>query len=375
MTCIRTTPPPGAAVRALQDALEPLATMPPALVRFHQQFFRQERHCRTETKNGTAHWRFGTSQHCGSEWVELECREQRLLVRVEHSETPIVGVRPFWDYQGDSRLLSWMLEHDTLLCHLNELFNADWQPSAIYQWQRTQSNPVLLDWRLEHAHHVQSGSLALPIASAERWMHSTQWQSVQRPPNEIAIPARLVMSLANMPSADLAAFEAGDVLVAGNLTSCWQSLQITFPGKALDAMVLPCALSSTGDINHRPWEVHQPSLTILSTSRETPMSTELDTADPPNGTDSSSVHSAPNTTPLTRLPMTVQLELAELQLPAHTLMHMQPGYLIELEQPLAHQCVTVKVQQRPWARGELVVIGDRLGIRLLDIADHGSEQS
>lgn len=374
MNTVDTIQSPDPCVCPLHDDRQALINIAPEQAAFFQQFFQQRRHCETQTKQGMAHWQFSPARHTGSDWVELECGERRILITVTSRQNPSGGLRPFWDYQGESRLIAWILEHDALLDQLNDLFQANWQPCAMYQWHSTQPSLVLLAWQMRHADHTWTGSLVQSLSHARQWMHAAHWQTPSIPPNAIAIAVPLRMPLATMSSVELGEFEIGDVLVAGKLSSCWQALQLSQLDGAPHSSGWHCHLTSSAESDNWPLSCPQQTLSILSALRETPMTTDTHVATEPLESEALPAQHALCTAQLSQLPLTVYLELAELRLPAQALLHLQPGYLIELDQPIAEQRVAVKVQNQHWASGELVRVGDRLGIRILDIASHGSEQ-
>jgi len=68
------------------------------------------------------------------------------------------------------------------------------------------------------------------------------------------------------------------------------------------------------------------------------------------------------------LPMTVSCELGRAELTIRELLRVDKGTTIDLEK-LAGEPLEVKVNDRIAARGEVVVINDKYGIRLTDIID------
>ena len=71
---------------------------------------------------------------------------------------------------------------------------------------------------------------------------------------------------------------------------------------------------------------------------------------------------------LAGLELTLTVEVGQLRIPLRQLMAVEPGQLLALDR-LACEPVSVLVNGRPFARGEIVAIGDRFGVRLTDIVD------
>jgi flagellar motor switch protein FliN/FliY len=72
--------------------------------------------------------------------------------------------------------------------------------------------------------------------------------------------------------------------------------------------------------------------------------------------------------PLQEVPLTLTVEIGRLSLSLEKLMQMKPGNLLELGTPV-DQDVHLTLQGKRVARGELVKIGDLLGVRVLELPD------
>jgi len=73
----------------------------------------------------------------------------------------------------------------------------------------------------------------------------------------------------------------------------------------------------------------------------------------------------PATTPVDTLPVQVQFELGRLEVALGDLAQLQPGYVFALPAHLQGANVAVRANGREVGRGELVAVGDTLGVRLL----------
>ncbi|SCA63247.1 Uncharacterized protein SCG7086_AN_00020 [Chlamydiales bacterium SCGC AG-110-P3] len=79
---------------------------------------------------------------------------------------------------------------------------------------------------------------------------------------------------------------------------------------------------------------------------------------------------APRATSVTanEIPLTIKLEVARLQMNAKTLMELQPGNLLELD-ARPESGIDLVVNGKKVAQGELIQIGDVLGVRILEIGN------
>ena len=71
---------------------------------------------------------------------------------------------------------------------------------------------------------------------------------------------------------------------------------------------------------------------------------------------------------LEALDMPLRFEVGELQLTLRELRSLQPGHVFELEQPLNRSTVRIYAHANLIGHGVLVAVGDRLGVRVADIA-------
>ena len=67
------------------------------------------------------------------------------------------------------------------------------------------------------------------------------------------------------------------------------------------------------------------------------------------------------------LEIPVTFDLGELNVAVDALEHIQPGRLFELPQEVADAIVNLRVSGQLVARGKLVVIGRRIGVRVSDV--------
>ena len=72
--------------------------------------------------------------------------------------------------------------------------------------------------------------------------------------------------------------------------------------------------------------------------------------------------------PVDDIPVRLVFEIGHTQMPIGTLKHLQPGYTVALEESIdQHKPVTIKANGATIGCGEIVMIDDHLGIRILEI--------
>jgi flagellar motor switch protein FliN len=71
---------------------------------------------------------------------------------------------------------------------------------------------------------------------------------------------------------------------------------------------------------------------------------------------------------LAGIEVVLSVEVGQRRLPLGDLLEVQPGQLFELDRLVAEP-VSILVNGRPFATGEILAVGDRFGVRLLDLVD------
>ncbi len=74
--------------------------------------------------------------------------------------------------------------------------------------------------------------------------------------------------------------------------------------------------------------------------------------------------------PLAKIEVTVSVEVGRTRLSLADLVSVEPGELVALDR-MTNAPVDVLVNGKPFARGEIVAIGDRFGVRLTELLDTG----
>ncbi len=189
---------------------------------------------------------------------------------------------------------------------------------------------------------------------------------------DLAVPGCLILGLKRLPVDTLNALEPGDVL-----------LRATFP--SLDATLLD-ASNDLSASHARPravaaWgtpgltrlcaavEIDGPSLVIV---KEPNMSEELDPASADAGL---AIDDPADPIRIGELELPVQFEIDTVALPLAQLSTLGPGYVLELPVPVADAQLRLVAHGQTIGYGELVTVGEHLGIRIIRMAHrHGPIQ-
>jgi len=344
---------------------EQLPRFDPAAARLRRQLF--ARSCRLASADGSLSLQLGQpggAAETASEWMRLRGDELRVWLRVQPG--PYVkglGDGAWHDYHGESRTLAWSLAHESVLTAFHHVFGVALEaedavvPEQSPDEWRTLDRP--LDWRLDHRGASIHGRIALSpaalarIAAIERWQPAASRASTHC----AALPAsaRLSLRAPAISAAALREFETGDVLVLDTYSRCRHNLALEAAGRhwavRLDERSRPMLLSSS---IHPPIEPSQ--------SRET--HTMSDAPPQPAG---DAAEAAPATSPLDAAMLELTFDIGTLPSSVGELAALQAGYVFELPQTLEQTRTTIRANGRAVGHGELVAVGDSLGVLILDL--------
>jgi type III secretion protein Q len=288
--------------------------------------------------------------------------EELLLSIVEDGLSERLGAREWWDYEGESRLLAWVLAHGFLVECLGRLLREPLLPSA---WSAEMPTPPESSDMATLAFSATTadgrtcvGSLGLSPAMVSRLTTSAGWRPTSRtyaPWLQLPIGFRIELRGVQFPLAEVTAARTGDVLILGRRTRCWCSLRITAIGAG-----------RTGTFAGS-WNASCESDQLRLGSAVPLTSTEVTMFEPtPEGADATAPLSA-----MADIPVKLDFEVGTLSLPLGELPKLAPGYVLQLPTRLEEARVVIRANGVRIGHGELVAVGDVLGVQLLAIETNG----
>jgi type III secretion protein Q len=269
-----------------------------------------------------------------------------------------LGDREWTDYTSDSRLFAWVLAHSALLEGLGRILREPLMPSSLNEAVLAPADArasVALDFSATAADgRVTRGCISLPPIMIGRLAIHSGWQRAA-PPGDAwqHIPGTLRLELRQIPfyRSVLAASEIGDVLVLGSRSSLWRELYVALVG-------------GRGDVRLRDWSASYDGArltlipAVLTSAKELIMPEPQPAASVPSG-------AADN------IPVSVDFDLGSMSLPLGELAALKPGYVFELPGNLEKLRVVIRANGTRIGYGELVAVGDVLGVQLLAIETDG----
>ncbi len=176
------------------------------------------------------------------------------------------------------------------------------------------------------------------------------------------VPGRIVLGARRLSIETLRALAPGDVL----LRSLASTLSPLVTGAAEHAAASAVAAWGTPGLArlHAPVTIDKHTLLIVKEPTMTDKSYPADSGD--------SLASNPQESPIDigELDLPVQFEVDTVALPLSQLYALRPGYVLELSTPVAEAQLKLVTHGQTIGYGELVTVGEHLGIRILKMA-HG----
>lgn len=233
---------------------------------------------------------------------------------------------------------------------------------------------VDVSFTLDGRQHSACVLLPAPVLGALEAWHATRGTHA-RAGNSFAdtlVPGRLILGSRRLPVETLRALASGDVL----LRSLAANLRALMPDGIAAAAPMTNAQGSRVATAIAAWgtpglvRVHVPvnlDGLKLSITKEPTMADELDPVRPD---DLLAPDQEDNPIDIGELDLPVQFEVDTVALPLSQLYALRPGYVLELPTPVSEARLKLVTHGQTIGYGELVTVGDHLGIRILRMA-HG----
>ena len=296
---------------------------------------------------------------------ELDGDGTPLALRLDHNQASATASPQWSDYSGRSRLLAWSLTHEQTLVQLSEALGAPLLPVAELTGQvppTASDDAVWLSFSIEDMYepesgataHYQSGELLVPVAWLTRLLGRAEPLDPDNPQPPLALwrdlpaPVSVTCPGPRLTAADWDGLRPGDVIVLGSRTQP--------PPLYADANGRRWPLAS----NHDGCRVTGPMQTFPTLLERFAMTEHDDAAADGAAAPQDAIDAATRS-----LPVLVEFELGRLELTVGELAGLQPGYVFPLPAFVEGANVTIRANGRASGRGELVAVGDTLGVRLV----------
>jgi type III secretion protein Q len=288
-----------------------------------------------------------------SPWVVLGAGDARLATALGDDRGADESDLHWSDYEGDSRLVAWSLAHERALAWLGEVLGSRLLPIEIVDAEPADDG-VTIGVALGDDNGVAcAGALHLSAAALDRLLADERGidsigDAASRSAANVAAPLAVTLAGPELTVDELRALKSGDVIVAGSRRSALENLHV--------------------DDGARGWRARwdQEALHVIETGAATRRPLRRGSM---NESNVEGAEAAP--AGVGSIPVRIEFAIGELTLPFGELERIEPGYVFELGRAIDGTSVDVRANGQRIGRGQIVAIGDTLGVRITDCGADG----
>jgi type III secretion protein Q len=337
-----------------QGIRERLPACPPEHARVLRQLFAVPRGPIVAGENGMT-LRLTPAPHARpGELIECTADDETFLIGLSRDDIVESGDDLAWsDYVGEARLLAWTLAHERLLSAFAAVFGRAVIPAKIGKSIQIFDGALWLGFEASLAGASSAGGVALPPILAANLVdtYAAAAPAASRAPRVdwTELPCSLIVA-ATAPMLDattVASLRPGDVVVLGTRDHVMNSLQLRSAGE-------PRWIAAWNDDHLHILARHDGR-----DSRSEPMNEHESSEPHVEPAESVSEH-----TP--HIPVRLDFEIGEVTTNLRELDRIEPGYIFELPSRLEGSNVAIRANGRHVGNGELVAVGETLGVRLTE---------
>lgn len=308
------------------------------------------------------------------EWIRLAADDARMLIGLDGDAVglDLNNWQPFdWRaYMGDTRLLGWTAHHEPIIELLRAVFTRDWMPDDFGDDDavRRKSN-VRAGFSIHRMDglRVASGIASFDASFLPKLIASrgTIVQRVDSSAHRASAQMHVVIDEFDMLTAELNELEPGCVIRLDNSTLGSATPRITLRAGNTRLLADVCG-EQAAFVGHAAagFDFHEkPRGNPMS---DAPRPTQELTAGATNA-----VVAGDQGVDIGAIPVRVNFSAGRVMLAFETLRKIAPGYVFELNKRLDDSTIAIHANDAPIAYGELVVIGDLVGVRVTRMLSAG----
>ena len=299
-----------------------------------------------------------------AELVRLTAPQGDVWVAVERDHGFAADLALDWrSLEHDARLLAWSLSYEPVVQHLRALLGIAIEPVAIVPAYEVALGPPHCSLSF-----VVTEADSQPLLSGTVSFHPellgpdisvagmASKQSARISP--VPVPFRVVVTTIDVPDVELRALAPDDIIALGTPDKIRAGARMSFESKNHEMRIAVrlgavAARVEAIEVGQRP---QTPSYQGSNQRLSMPSPEEPSVSAQVDG-----------------LPVTLSFEAGEISLTVAELKALAPGAMLSFGRKLADSPITVRANGRVLGIGELVLIDDFLGVRLIELRDHGSQ--
>jgi type III secretion system YscQ/HrcQ family protein len=326
-----------------------------------QQLFASPRIVRVSAGDGSDSFRIvGVADWGDGEFVELRGHQQPMQISVTgHHGQDRLGDRVWSDFHGESRLLAWSLGYERLIENLQLIFEQPLLPERIGNLRATAKNcsdALGVGFTMSGDADVVSiaGVMRVPMSWAKRLLVSSSKVPAGSPRERFGdLPIGMSAQIPGprLPVQRLRTVRPGDTIVLGSSAAAFSRIELRRGG----VTGFRAAYRSAGlQITSRAYSDYQtvPEENDVNISK-------IDSTESTMSDESVSV------------PIALDFEIGKLTMTLDEASELQPGYIFAMPEPAAGTNVRIRANGTVIGHGELLVVGETLGVCVTRWSDNG----
>ena len=284
-----------------------------------------------------------------SPWAIVGAGDARFALALTDDRDDAAGDLHWSDFDGESRLVAWSLAHERALAWLGELLGSRLLPLALVDGEPSQDVAVGLSIG-DDAGAVCGGAMRVPAEWLDRLLADERGQDVASPApsraaSDVPAPVAVLLDGPALRIDELKALVAGDVIIAGSRRDAIERVRLEDGAHAWRAR----------------WDGHALHVIDAGEARNRPQWRESMNAVNEEGAPARGVAD---------IPVRIEFAIGEVTLPFGELERIEAGYVFELGRAIDGASVDIRANGQRIGRGQIVAIGDALGVRITDrVAD------
>ncbi len=293
------------------------------------------------------------------EWVTLTADDARIQIALDGEATGLnTEPRDWHQYSGDVRLLAWTAYHEPILELLRAVFRREWIPECLGDCDPSdQAGGVQAGFSIYAAGGLCVGSgLTLFDQNHVQTLAPRPDASERRPQALSGVRAILKACIDEfeISAAELCTLHCGSVVRLDNRTL-----------RAVPRVVIPVGtLQAIAEVRGMQVTIVGFAAPAAFASDSTSGASTMSDTETPPPVESKTSATLDSAIDPASLPVKLRFTVGHTSIPFGALADVAPGFVFELDKPLDDQVITIHVNDVPIAHGELVTLGDLLGVRI-----------
>jgi len=301
-----------------------------------------------------------------NEWIRLSADDARMQIALDGDavglEVPALDWR---SYSGDTRLLAWTARHEPILEVLRVVFQRDWISDDMADREAKRRTPCVRAGFSIHridGVRVATGIAVFPAQFVAPL--ATRPDAIEPRINAVArrvpVGLRVVLDEVDITASDLGALARGCVVRLDNRTLATHQARVAISAGRIRLIA---------DVTDKRATVV--GFAPAATGIDQISSGGIGMADDKATSNGAAPATGAPGVEVGQLPVRLSFSAGGVIVPFEALRRIAPGYVFELGKRLNDQAIAIHANDVPIAVGELVAIGDLIGVRITRMLTQG----